>query len=461
MQNPEGHEHSIVDGLYSNSINTSAKDEKPSGRPNAGNIGCCGRGSGSPFHGCGPQEAVVRCPYHKTLICSMSLFGLFYPRNFTEFGKGFRIAMMVYSIGVAMFIVLNTLRVFVTIFDPMDNIGVTFNKINYAAWLLLCSFNVCVFGWMSFTRKNGIKSYYTKAKRTFERMDEVGIHVTRWKSWKVELPCLAIGWLLVIANSVIVGRRLFDQEKAEESEWLCRLVPPSNGTKLSQLLDDQHGLRVMSYAMTVAVALASGAWIWPVVYIINIAARLTLAFKCLNRRMRKLVACDCVSFLREIGLYRQVHWEIRKCVDIADKHFRYVLGVHIVLYLLLSMMEIYNLAQFKALRDSRNADLLAAYIIWLISALVMLAAECAASSFVAHESLETAKPLFKLADRCGNLDNDQLFQVQLFLNQLQNPSGFKVMGLFVLSKEGLLAIVGTWVTYFLIVLQFAPPQHSY
>lgn len=423
------------------------------------------------------QAAVVRCHYHRIVLGSMMACGLFYPRHFDGMCLSrWQRPLMVYSSLVLVLMSFNTCRVLLTSFDHTDGLSeLLFHKVNIACWLSVCTINYVVHYVMS-TWGGGLRRYYVKVVAVRKAFSERGICTVHEGIARVEIACLVVGWFLVLVNTAYLLYGIIKEQSVlfptEAHFRMWNQQPPLQQQQQQQSLDANSTQVPQGTAASEASGAAAvlggrilfglpvffycAAWIWPVVYFIDVSMHANHMFGDFNKHLRS--ESKAGRLLANIAVYRQLHRKACKVVCIANGYFKYLLGSNMLFYLVLSMVQLYSLLWSPSLHAPDNVDLLVAFVVWLCASVFILTVECIAASVTSTRARECMEILLKLNEKREEIGNKELLEMELFVAKLNSSIGFTSMDMFVVSKEVTLTVFGAWLTYFLLIVQFNPPK---
>ncbi|KAL3867161.1 hypothetical protein ACJMK2_044383 [Sinanodonta woodiana] len=192
----------------------------------------------------------------------------------------------------------------------------------------------------------------------------------------------------------------------------------------------------------------SCAWILPAPLVVISSLAIKYGFLALCDAMEREIRLSDDKLTDKLRDFRKAHLNLCRCIEILDKDINILNANWYVINVPLACFILYILIHF-----GKGIFSMAVFTFWLVTSLGYVAVT---SFFVArlHETAHSLqKPLLEI--ETNDISLEKLTQLNLFLVKLNGPSiGFTALTLITITKEFLLTLVGVFLTYFFLILQF-------
>ncbi|KAK6183511.1 hypothetical protein SNE40_010981 [Patella caerulea] len=192
----------------------------------------------------------------------------------------------------------------------------------------------------------------------------------------------------------------------------------------------------------------SAIWVFSIALVLICSRSISNAFYLHSKTIGCVMKTKPAVFSGRLEVMRQKHLELCHLVDILDRPMRMLLVNVLGVNIFLACFVLYQLINSS---DTLLNTLMA--VMWLLTAYLGMGS---VSWFVAMVNEAGHSLLDHIYDlETDGLSTERLGQLTLFLSKLTGTSiGFTAMGFFTITKEVILAIVGLYLTYFFLLLQF-------
>ncbi|KAK6183509.1 hypothetical protein SNE40_010979 [Patella caerulea] len=189
-------------------------------------------------------------------------------------------------------------------------------------------------------------------------------------------------------------------------------------------------------------------WFFSIALVLICSKSITDAFYLHSKTIGRLIKTNPTAFPERLKMIRRKHLELCHLVDILDRPMRKLMLTLLGVNIFVACFILYEL-----INSSGTLLNILMMVVWVLTAYLGLGS---VSWFVAVVNEAGHSPLDHIYDsETDGLSTELLGQLTLFLSKLTGTSiGFTAMGFFTITKEVILTIVGLYLTYFFLLLQF-------
>ncbi|XP_055956775.1 uncharacterized protein LOC126822381 isoform X3 [Patella vulgata] len=378
----------------------------------------------------------------KPILVSLKLFGLFYDSTNNKIGVEDtqdlgssaekktlnKILQKIYCWAVLCCLTISTLRHIPGFWTGAQ--GFTVPKVIFTTWSFQGVFSAIL---ILFYCRNGTFAAYFRL----------------WNKAIMDNKCICLGSLLTDLRRFSIICSVFAW-----GFWICNCVGVFlmvfifNADFINSYTNPLPNNLIWKLILFLCHVYLSSIWVFSIALVLICSKSITNAFYLHSKNIGCVIKTNPKAFPEKLEMIRRKHLELCHLVDILDRPMRKLMVNVLGLNIFLACFILYQLINSS---DTLLNTLM--LMIWVLTAYLGLGS---VSWFVAIVNEAGHSPLDHIYDsETDGLSTERLGQLTLFLSKLTGTSiGFTAMGFFTITKEVILTIVGLYLTYFFLLLQF-------
>ncbi|KAK2156865.1 hypothetical protein LSH36_203g01052 [Paralvinella palmiformis] len=375
------------------------------------------------------------------LFRSLMICGLFNTRLWSPSG-GYRkrdkrewrsIMSQAYSTTILVVLWLNMLRIF-SIFIGENTFGyLLFLKVTIVIWHLICTVGCTVMLAACNRRRNNIWEYLYRCLEC--SMSEGMLCVRR----RVGVMT-ALAWISVLLNMACGFYGFFFTTVFDPL-----LAPFHVYVQYAQIA------RIVYFVIFFYLI---SAWVFPLAFLYAVSCMLSNQFRFDNEIFRKKVREDAgVISCHTIREHRRRHNDLCKLTTVADNMMNAYVGCTVGAKSVFLCLMMYNAIWYSEYVSDSMVFIVTLF--WLCIGLTVTGLILICGALVNHRAHASYTDLHDL--NLEGVTSETALQVTMLLNRLSGSSiGLTALKMFVIDKPTILTLLGMLLTYFVLILQFAP-----